>query len=481
MGFTSGGKGATVIRDIVFNALAVAAGAIAPILATVLVARALEPVQVGMYGLLTWIIILGIGVATLGIPTAIARYVAELEEDKRLAAGLLRHVLRRRAAIAAIVAVAATGVGWWMTGAWSLAVAAGAAIVPAVISILCQHVYRGHQKFKALAGRQVVIAIINLSFVVVVLQQGWGLTGLAAVLAIQAGMSAVIYLRGISLSASPVPHQVLLRFGALGRSLSMLAIIDLVVWHRSEVFFLGVLRSADDVAMYTLPFALVGAMMLVPGSIGGVLLPRIASAPGNRARGGLVYAEGMRYLSVAALPLAVGAVLFAEPLIRFLFGAAYHSAVNPLRIMSITSAVTVIASAGSAVLVAEEATGFMIRWGAVAAAVNIVLALLLIPSLGANGAALANGGAQIFAVTVTLGYLVRVRHVRVPWRTLYRLVLAAITSGLCARLLWLFTEPLGLWGLIAAGVVGSTAYLVCGILIGELRWRFGAARPVEAQ
>lgn len=470
-----------MIRNIAFNALAVAAGAAAPLFAAVLVARALAPAQVGMYGLLTWILTLGIGVATLGMPTAIARYVAEFEGDKRLAAGLLRHVLRRRTSIAAIVAVVAMGVGWWMTGNWSLAVAAGAAVVPAVISILCQHVYRGQQRFKALAGRQLIIAIVNLLFVALVLQQGWGLTGLAVVLATLAGVSTLIYLRGISLSASPVPHSVLSRFGALGRSLSLLAIIDLVVWHRSEVFFLGALRPADDVAMYTLPFALVGAMMLVPGSIGGVLLPRIASAPGNRALGGLVYAQGMRYLSVAALPLAVGTVLFAEPLIRFLFGPAYDSAVNPLRIISITSAVTVIASAGSAVLVAEEATSFMVRWGAVAAVANIVLALLLIPSLGATGAALANGGAQILAVTVTLGYLVRERNLRVPWRNLCRLVLAAITSGLCARLLWLVTEPLGLRGLIAAGVAGAATYLVFGMLIGELRWRLGATRPLEAQ
>jgi len=349
------------------------------------------------------------------------------------------------------------------------------------MATLALSVYRGEQRFRDIVLRQFGISLTYVLMVIAALRAHLGVSGLALALLAQGAASMFVYVSGLPRERAHLPAEFERRFSALRRDLSMLAFIDMVVWQRSEVFFLGVFRSSADIAMYTLPLALVSGLMLVPGSFGGVLLPRAAVAPANRALSNQVYAHGMRYLALSTFPLAVGAVLFAEPVITLVLGDAYLAAVRPFQVLAAGSAVTIVASAGSAVLVSEEAVGFMVRWGLVAAALNIGLDLALIPAWGAMGAALANTGAQFFAVLVTLVHLVSVRRLRAPWKSLARVLVAACIAGGVARIAWPTPQTSGVGGLAVAAAAGFVAFVIAIAVVGELRGVPAALRSAGAR
>lgn len=457
-----------MIRDIVLNGATALTGALAPMIVAVVLTRLLPPDQVGQYSLLMWVIGLAAGLASLGAPTAVARYGAELSADPAAAARFVRYALRRQMRWAGLIAVAGGFVAAWLLHHWTWAIPAALAAAPAAVVIVSGAAYRGLLRFGALALRQAAAAVVFIATVVTALWIAPRVAVASAAVVLHAWVSALIYLQGLPHSAGLPAEGILARYRRTVGRLAALGAIDLIVWQRSEVFFLGLLRSPHEVALYALPYTFVGALMLVPASISGVLLPYIARAPENRVHTDTMYGEGMRHLAVTALPVAVGAILFATPIIRVVFGAAYLGGVAPLQVLAATTALAVVASAGSAVLVSEESIGFMIRWGVAAAAVNVGLAIMLVPPWGALGAATANGTAQVFAVAVTMVYLVRVRRIPVPWRSLACIGGAAGLAGAAALLAWQLV-PASLIGLIVAGAVGLVVFVGAGRATGELR------------
>src|SRR5207244_7165797 len=78
-----------------------------------------------------------------------------------------------------------------------------------------------------------------------------------------------------------IPRPLRARLVRYNVALALLTVINLVVWNRSELFFLGRLSGPDQVAYYAVPFSLTGrASDLIPGALLGVLLPGLSHAHG---------------------------------------------------------------------------------------------------------------------------------------------------------------------------------------------------------
>ncbi len=473
-----------MIRPIAWNALAVLASAAAPAAIMVAIARHLPPAEVGTYSLLTWGAGLGATVVAAGTPLAVTRYAATHTRDATFLPALLRRLARSLGPPALLASLAAVAIFAWLDRAEGISGAACAAlaIAPLGATALAQAAYRGEQRFAALAVRQIVVSLASVTLVGVALALHAGRTGLLAAFLAQALLAAGILGRGLRVPAAPsLTDAAWARFRTLSRGLFVLAILDQVVWQRSEVLFLRAFRSPSEIAFYTLPVTLVAALFLVPASIAGVLLPRLAGALDPRAMSRAYYADGMRLLAFTALPLAAVAVVLAPAALHALSGGAYAASVPVFRVLCITAALTTITAAGAAVLITEEETGFMVRWGLIAAAVNLLLDVVLIPRGGALGAACANGVAQSLAVGATGMHLVRVRGLRVPWASLARLgVAAGLAAGAAALVLtWAPVSP----GVSLAGAVAAAAVMHVGgaTLLGELpgrsRWWHTPAEP----
>ena len=102
------------------------------------------------------------------------------------------------------------------------------------------------------------------------------------------------------------------------------------------------------------------------------------------------------------LPIGLGLALFAEPLIDTLYGSGYAGAVTPLRLLGAMAVLWGINTTVVIVLVSRGRPGVYTFPALLALVPNAVLALVLIPGHGADGAAIAALAGAAVLVTLAL-------------------------------------------------------------------------------
>jgi O-antigen/teichoic acid export membrane protein len=231
-----------------------------------------------------------------------------------------------------------------------------------------------------------------------------------------------------------------------------------VVWQRTEVAFLQVLAPTAEVAFYALAFGVAAQVSRIPYQLSVVLFPSFPALVGSGrvAELAALHATAMRYFVLLGAPLAVGLAVTGPSLIRLLYGPAYDPAAAVLVVFALGSLVAFAAGASPAVLHATKRQDRLLRQGLLAAAVDLLLALLLVPVAGALGAALASVVAQALGSLLAIRAAVRLAGAVVPAAALVRITVAAFAMGIAAGMAALVLG--GAAGLVAAVLVGAAAY-----------------------
>jgi O-antigen/teichoic acid export membrane protein len=178
---------------------------------------------------------------------------------------------------------------------------------------------------------------------------------------------------------------------------------------RTSIVWLGLISaSSAEVGEYSAAFRLIEATLFISDSFGYSVLPWFSRHPGHGdvslARG---FSMSLKAVVAMMLPLALGLILFAEPLIETLYGAQYDGAVTPLRLLGAMTVLWGINAMIVTVLIARDRPDAYTRPAALALVPNLALAFVLIPLYGADGAALAAVISAAVLVTMTMPATVR--------------------------------------------------------------------------
>lgn len=440
------------------------------VLISVLTARYLHPDDMGRYAFLVWLAGLLAVLLSLGLPTTLTRYTAEAIGGRRAgeAGALLRLVIGWQLALtlaaAALLALAALLV----PATWRWLLVATALSVPSlVLNGSLGAFLSGLSVFgpQALLSVGMLGLLAGLLVVVAGLDAGVGGLLLAHAAANGAGLAVLVWLarrEGRRRGAAPPPEPLAADARAdvvrYARSASALVVLDAVVWQRTEVAFLQALAPAAEVAFYALAFGIAAQVGRIPYQLSLVLFPRFPALVGAGRASELagLHATATRYLVLLGAPLAVGLAVTAPGVVRLLYGPAYDPAAPVLATLALGSLVAFAAGASPAVLHASKQQGRLVRQGLVAAAVDVVVALALIPLAGALGAALASVAAQVLGSVLAIRAACRVVAGSLPAAALARIVGAAVAMGAVAAV------PVhalgGPAGLIAAVLLGAAVY-----------------------
>ena len=107
-----------------------------------------------------------------------------------------------------------------------------------------------------------------------------------------------------------------------------------------------------------------------------------------------------------ALAQSVMMTLLAKPIIRILYGSSYYSSISVLAIIVWQTTFSYIGSVRNIWILAENKQHYLWVINLSGALTNVVLNIILIPGLGAEGAAIASLATQIVA-NVFLGYIIK--------------------------------------------------------------------------
>lgn len=463
----------SIARHTAFNFLTLALNSIMGVALTALVARVLAPERMGLYTLATWMVAVAGLVANLGYVTAALKHMAESlgRDDEAEAAGILAFSSRQVLLTGVLAGLLLLGISPWLARLYgspllgpALAVGAVGVIPTALVTLYtaaCQALYR-YDQVAILTGLNAILMVAGTAIALV---GGGGLVGLLAATALAQAVTVLGYLVVLGRWREGWWHALLIpeRRRDLRRyqlPVFVMLMLDAVVWQRSEVFFLGASHPGREVAFYGLAFNLANmGMKLIPGTLIGLLIPRMARAQGagDEAQTLRIFRESCRYMAMLAWPVAVGGSLLSVPLVQLLYGPGYEPVAGLLSALLLVNAVVMIYGfPTSSLLYAANGQTRLVRIGIGIAVLNLALAATLIPPWGAWGAVAANGLAQLASLYPGLVAARKLTGAVSPLRSVVALALAAFVMGAPVLLLVRLVPP---WAALVLGpVLGAACY-----------------------
>lgn len=209
------------------------------------------------------------------------------------------------------------------------------------------------------------------------------------------------------------------------------------VYTNLDTVMLGFMKSDAEVGLYNAAVKIKSVLVSVVTSLGAVLLPRVSYyvQKGLLEEFERVTKKALEFVVLVGLPVTVYFILFADNAILLLTGPAYRGATHAMQIIMPTVffiGLTNIIGLQVLVPLGKEKAVFYSECAG--AAVDVFLNLLLIPKMGAAGAAAGTLAAEmtVFAVQfVCVGEEVRRLFLRLEWKKIVgATALAAVFSCL---------------------------------------------------
>ena len=199
-----------------------------------------------------------------------------------------------------------------------------------------------------------------------------------------------------------------IRFGVQPYIAAVLSVLTL----RFDLFVLNASAPRREVGYYAVAVALTNAIWLLPAALSGVLFPRIASLARDEsaASDAMERAETktLRHTCVlvtAASVLMCGCVLF---LLKPLYGARFGPALDPALLLVPGAFATGFTLNLYTALSGRGQPRYVMIGGIVTTIIAVVLYLVMVPPLGADGAAIASSIAYIVNALLGAVFLRRV-------------------------------------------------------------------------
>jgi O-antigen/teichoic acid export membrane protein len=235
-----------------------------------------------------------------------------------------------------------------------------------------------------------------------------------------------------------------------------------------DVFVLGVSRGAIADASYAPVSKIVDLIVTIFQLTSAYLLPPMVAefTRGRHGDAGNLYHWASKWGIVVCAPAVVVFVATPGPLLSGLYGAHTAAMVVPARILGTGTIVNVVLGFNVGTLAASGLARPMLRNALISLISSVALCVLLIPRLGAAGAAWATTGALTLSNILASGTLWRRTRIK-PWNLASASVAAAL--GVAVGAAWALTAALSLsntLGLICALSIGAVIPLSVSICVG---------------
>lgn len=173
-------------------------------------------------------------------------------------------------------------------------------------------------------------------------------------------------------------------------------LVGMLVFSRSEIFFLSALGSKNDVGLYALAFGLAGQITAPVDALLGPLMPAaagvLATAPGATAR---AVGRALRGSAVIAGMILAAVVPSLSVLIPSIYGSGFARAALVFIPMAALSCLQSCLNPLMAFANARRRSRFILKLNIAALVVDGVTAVVAIPRMGVWGAVVANLAGQL--------------------------------------------------------------------------------------
>jgi O-antigen/teichoic acid export membrane protein len=263
-----------------------------------------------------------------------------------------------------------------------------------------------------------------------------------------------------------------------------IAFVALAVLFRVDMAMLAIFKPSSEVGQYGAAYKLLETTAFFSWAVNIAVLPSLARlTPRTTPTVGFVYQRGIKLLLAITLPVSVGAIVLAGPIISLVYGGQYHRAADALALLAPTITLFAISQLTAQLFFAQGRRPTVAIVFALVGLENIVLNLVLIPRFGLYGAA---AGTTISEVLVASSLIVLAGelHGRLEFR---RVLMGPLLGSAVAGLLLGLLHSRPLLGLPLAAIAYFAVLLghervafpddfsVLGALLSQVRARLAGA------
>ena len=420
-----------ILRNSLASALAGAVEQGSNLVIVILLARLLESSDVGRYTFALSVSTILQILVTFGLPLYLTREISKHEERASSlfsSAWLLASIL----GVAATALVFLVFFGFDLRDKWEVCLLS-LTVYPSAIVLLCRSVFTAFQRMHVMALAAVVSNILKIVLCYAALWQGQGLLVviLAFVVARYVAMGINLVLVSRSFARIRVPRDLgLIRRLARESWVFFLMRGVSAINTQTDVVILWVLVAPEALGFYSAANRLVQILAWAQVAVMGAVFPVIVrSYVSSKDAFRRISQSSVRYLMMAALPIAVGTTLLSERLAVMFYGEEFSEAAPVLGILVWAFLLDCINSVLWRVTAASDNQRVGLINNIVTMVFMVVLRVVLTGPWGLVGAALAMP--LSYALKMALFYLFVSRnlfHLSFA-RLIYRPLIAALGMG----------------------------------------------------
>lgn len=466
-------------RNFVFMGLEVVITLVCTLLTTVAIARVIGPTRLGYFNLIFWLTSITCSVGSLGIPLTTFKYMGEFlgGGKKELARAVFFYNLWAQTGIATVLTVIGMIAVFTLVdpGYRVCSILLVLSMIPNMITFVPSQANSAAEDAALNTRGAFVGAVVYVIAVAASLLLGWNLIGIAAGVLVyrtaELAVKTIPVLKSMeSVPQIPLPREIRKRMFSFSGLSTGLMILQIVIWDRSDIIFLKLLQpDIRQLAFFSVCFSVADRLMRMPQTFANALsATQMAEYGRDRDRLFRMTSKASTYVLLGTLPVLIGLACIGGPFVRVMYGSQYLPAIPVFIVVALLSIPRAILTPAQTLLYSAEDLGFVLKWGCVAAAINVLLDLILIPGHGALGAAWANGVAQTFAAVTIWGRVLACYPVRIDVRVLLRL--SAATLAMAVVVLGIVVMPFNPTMKLSVAIpAGAIVFLVTSRMFSVLQ------------
>lgn len=237
-----------------------------------------------------------------------------------------------------------------------------------------------------------------------------------------------------------------------------------LVFLQADTILIGYFMENSDVGIYRVALQFTMAATFTTYALRTTLWPKV-SYWGKNGETGMAeesLARALSYSLLLAIPVFVGGALLGDKLLYFFYGDEFAQGYGVLVLLLAVQVVNIFQFLFTMYLDALDHPKESFKVTAVAASVNILLDILLIPIFGIVGAAAATLATMVLNVFLARRALSHIMRIRVEADSLRNIIEAAIVMGVVVGVFRLVVDVSSIWLALVPVALG---FLVYGIMI----------------
>jgi len=444
----------SILSNAVYSLISDVASRLASALLLIALTRRLGESAAGVFTLSTNYVLLLSAVAYWGLDQLLIRDVAQ---DRGLATKHFTHFYLIRLALSPILwlVLAASILGmhpYQPETNWFIALAGGT-IVGSSIANLGQSLLIAYERVWPASLVSIATGVLLVAGGLVILPSSANMQAIALLLVLSSLLQAAI----LSGTVLPLLDLKGFRFDAgfcrreLGSGFPFVPIsVFIALEGQVGSILLSFFHSEAVVGYYGMANVIITSLALLSQAVRVGIFPAMARMwQEDRAVFVRLYERSWRTLSMTSLPAIVLVILLSDLVLRLIYGRVPDEAVTTLQILAPTLLFYFLNIPNARLMILDRRQGILARLMAVSTAVNVILALLLIPRHAAPAVGVARVASMGIFFLLNAVYVERRILATRPWRFVWKPALAA---GLMAAFVFVAVPDWPVWARAVGGL-----------------------------